>query len=171
MNFNERENRFNDLELEKSINRSEKSDSSFQKELIFSHEFENAIPSGIAVIDETGKQVYVNRSFCRMVGWEKEELLGINAPFVYWDKRDIENIKNAFRQTMDNNSGSGGYDLLFSHKSGRSIPVNVTIAPIKLENNITYFLANIIDISKRKKTEEDLLKSQSLLAEIGRAHV
>jgi PAS domain S-box-containing protein len=136
---------------------------SFQKEMAFRKAIENSIPSGIAVVDEIGRQVYVNQSFCRMTGWNEDELLGKQPPYAYWSMQDIENIKNAFRQTLDQKAPKEGFDLIFTRKNGTLIPVNVIISPFRQDNGDTYFLANIIDITERKKSEEALKKSQLLL--------
>jgi PAS domain S-box-containing protein len=134
-----------------------------RNEMLFRKAIENAVPSGIAVIDDTGRQIYANQSFCKLVGFEEEELLGKQAPYEYWAKQDIENINNALKQILNNSAPKEGFDLLFCHKTGKLFPVNVIISPFVQENNKTYWVANVIDITERKKTEEALRKSQLLL--------
>lgn len=56
MNNNNPETRLKDLELEMNA----ELEGSIQKEISFRQAIENSIPSGIAVVDDTGKQVYVN---------------------------------------------------------------------------------------------------------------
>lgn len=163
MNSNEPENKINDLELGQGNTKSDEIAAILHKEISFRQAIENSIPSGIAVADDTGKQVYVNRSFCKMVGWDEEELLGKHPPYLYWPQQDIENINNAFQQTLNNNAPKEGFDLVFSHKNGRLIPVNIIISPFMQENDKRFFLANIIDITERKKADEALIKSQLLL--------
>ncbi len=163
MNFTNPEYGINDLEPEKSKPKSDKIATTFQKEISFIKAIENSIPSGIFVVDETGKQVYVNESFCKMVGWDEGELLEKQPPFLYWAQQDIENIHNAFKQTLNNNVPKEGFDLVFCHKNGKLISVNVIISPLIQENNKTFFLANVIDISDRRKTEEALKESHLLL--------
>ena len=43
----------------------------------------DALAIGIAVVDASGRQFYVNAAFANMVGWPAEALIGANAPFVY----------------------------------------------------------------------------------------
>jgi PAS domain S-box-containing protein len=163
MNFDEPEGRTNDFELQQSSIRSDKNGATFRNEMSFRQAIENSIPSGISVVDETGKQVYVNQSFCKMIGWDEGELLEKQPPFVYWAQQDIENINNAFKHTHNNNAPKEGFDLVFCHKNGKLIPVNVIISPFTLENSKTFFLANVIDITERRKTKEALIQSQVLL--------
>ena len=148
---------------EESNNKAYKITSNLQKEMSFRQAIENSIPSGIAVIDNSGKQVYVNQSFCKMVGWDENELLGKFPPFAYWSLKDIESINNALQQTLDNNAPKEGFDLVFQHKTGKLIPVNVIISPFEQEDNKMFFLGNVIDLTQRKKDEEALKESHLLL--------
>ncbi len=118
MNNNDAENRLKDLDAEMSKLDSQAVDLSLKKEQAFRKAIEDAIPSGIAVIDDKGTQIYVNESFCKLVGWNEEELIGIHPPYVYWAQQDIENITRAFEQTLNNHSPSRGFELLFQHESG-----------------------------------------------------
>ena len=135
----------------------------FQNEISFRKAIESSIPSGIAVIDEKGRQVYVNQSFCRLVGWNEEDLLGKFPPYVYWPQRDTEKINIILKETINNKYPKEGFDLFFQHKNGREIPVNIIISPFVQQNNQTFYLANVIDITERKKAEEELVKSKLLL--------
>ena len=63
----------------------------------------------------------------------------------------MENINNALTRTLNNNAPKEGFDLIFRHKNGKLINVNVAISPFIQEKNIPYFLANVIDITDRKK--------------------
>jgi PAS domain S-box-containing protein len=163
MNNTKAEARLKNLELELSSMDSIEVETSLQKEMSFRKAIENAIPSGIAVVDDTGKQVYVNQSFCNMVGWDEDELLRKHPPYVYWAQQDIENINNALKQTLNNNAPKEGFDLVFCHKTGKVFNVNVIISPFVQENDKTFWLANVIDITERKKAEVALIKSKLLL--------
>jgi len=157
------EKRIKELELQVSNLISHNNVASLQKEMSFREAIENSIPSGIAVVDNAGKQVYVNKSFCKMVGWDEEELLGKVPPYMYWAHQDIENINNALKQTLNHNAPREGFDLIFCHKNGKTIPVNVVISSFIQKKNETYWLANVIDLTERKQAEEALVKSQLLL--------
>ena len=157
------EQRIKELELLVSNLTSRNTVAALQKEMSFRQAIEKAIPSGIAVVDSTGKQVYVNHSFCKMFGWNEEDLLGKYPPYVYWAKQNIENLNKALKQTLDNNAPKEGFDLIFCHKNGKLIPVNVIISSFIQEKNKTFWLANVIDLSERKQAEVALIKSQIFL--------
>jgi PAS domain S-box-containing protein len=166
MKYSESENRLRELELEMSNLKSIEIEATLQKELSFRQAIENSIPSGIAVMDDTGRQVYVNQSFCKMVGWDEEELLDNQPPFVYWAKQDIDSINNALKRTLENSVPKEGFDLIFQHKSGKLIPVNIIITSFIQENNRTFWLANVIDLTERKNTETALKESETKFREI-----
>jgi PAS domain S-box-containing protein len=157
------EKRLEELELEMSNQESKEVLESYRKEKSFRKALENAIPSGIAVIDDTGRQVYVNPAFCKMTGWSKDDLVGQSPPYVYWSPDDMENINEALQKTLNNDAPQEGFDLVFSHKTGKPIYVNVIISPFIQEDKRTFWLANVIDITKRKQEEEALIKSKILL--------
>jgi PAS domain S-box/PAS domain S-box len=163
MDNDQYEQRIKELELEVSNLISHNNVATLQKELSFREAIENTIPSGIAVVDSKGKQVYVNNSFCKMFGWDENELLGKSPPYIYWSKQDMGNINNALNKTLNNNVPKGGFDLIFCNKTGKLIPVNVIISSFIQKKNETFWLANVIDLTERKHTEAALLESQLLL--------
>jgi PAS domain S-box-containing protein len=160
---NNPENRLRDLEDELNNLDSQAADQSLKKEKKFRKAIEDTLPSGIAVIDDMGKQVYVNRSFCDLVGLDEEELLGARPPYVYWAQQDMDNINKAMELTLNNNAPKEGFDLVFCHKSGKLIPVKVTIIPFIQEDGRTFWLANVMDVTEQKMKEEALKESQMLL--------
>ncbi len=157
------EQRIKELELLVSNLTSRNTVAALQKEMSLRQAIEKAIPSGIAVVDNTGKQVYVNNSFCKMFGWDENELLGKYPPYVYWAKEDLESLNMALKLTLGNNAPKEGFDLIFSHKSGKLIPVNVIVSSFIQEKNKVFWLANVIDLTERKLAEDELMKSQIFL--------
>ena len=136
---------------------------SLRKEISFRKAIENAIPSGIAVVDDKGKQLYVNQAFCKMVGWDEDELIGKRPPYPYWSSQGMKNIEESFRRTILNQAPAEGFELVFCHRSGKLIDVNVTISSFLQDDGRTFYLANVVDITERKKAEEEVKKSHLLL--------
>jgi PAS domain S-box-containing protein len=136
----------------------------FHQTLLIKKTIENLTPSGIAIMDDTGKQVYVNQTFCNLVGWAKEELLGKYPPYVYWSSEDIENIEMAFKDSVDNRVPEQAFELKFRHRNGELINVTVFVSTFFQKDNHKLFLADVTNLTKRKKSEGELTESLHMLS-------
>ena len=163
MRSNNPDERLKKLETEINEMAGLESAESLRKEISFRKAIENAIPSGIAVVDDKGKQLYVNQAFCKMVGWDEDELIGKRPPYPYWSSQGMKNIEESFRRTILNQAPAEGFELVFCHRSGKLIDVNVTISSFLQDDGRTFYLANVVDITERKKAEEEVKKSHLLL--------
>src|SRR5690606_16971158 len=57
-------------------------------ESAFRKAMEESVITGLRAIDLTGRIIYVNSAFCRMVGFSQDELVGAEPPFPYWPAED-----------------------------------------------------------------------------------
>jgi PAS domain S-box-containing protein len=130
-------------------------------EFAFRSSIELSLRSGIAIVDDEGRQSYVNPFFCELVGWTEEDLLGKIAPFVYWPSDQLQAIDEAFRQTMAGNAPQEGFELEFVRKNGVRFPTQIIISPFTNGNQRTGWLANVIDITERKQVEIALKESEN----------
>jgi len=73
------------------------SEQKLKMEHTFRKTIENSIPSGIAVMDLSKVQTYVNPSFCAMVGWSEGDLIGTRPPFVYWPEEERKKNRELLR--------------------------------------------------------------------------
>jgi len=125
-------------------------------EKVFRRSIEVSLSSGIAIVDQAGKQIYVNPSFCRLVGWSEPELIGQTAPFVYWPDEHLQAIETAFQTTLANKAPKEGFELVFINKDGILIPVQVVISPFSNGKELIGWLANVIGITERKEAENEI---------------
>ena len=84
------------------ITKRKRAEEAARKERVFRQAVEDAFLAGITVVDQNGRQFYVNRAFCRMVGWDQEELLGGSPPFKYWPPEQSETIASIFQSHLEN---------------------------------------------------------------------
>jgi two-component system sensor histidine kinase/response regulator len=127
----------------------------------FRNSIEFSLRSGIAIVDDEGRQIYVNPFFCELVGWNEEDLLEKNAPFVYWPPDQLQAIGEAFRLTLAGNAPKEGFELEFVRKDGVRFPAQVIISPFTNGKQRTGWLANVIDVTVRRQTEETLKESEN----------
>jgi PAS domain S-box-containing protein len=114
-----------------------------------------SVAIGFALIDNAGRQSYVNPAFCRMVGWSADELIGATAPFVYWPPEQMHAIQDAFQQTMMGTAPAGGFELKFQRKNGERFDVLVAVSAMP-PGELSGWVAAITDISKQKQAEAAL---------------
>lgn len=107
---------------------------------------------GLAIDDENGKLAYVNRAFCRMIGYEPEEVVGKT-----WTGFTEEMDETGFKAKRDERKRgvSGSYELTWVSKSGKRLPTIVSATPYyDLEGSFVGTYAVITDISAQKEAEQ-----------------
>jgi PAS domain S-box-containing protein len=112
----------------------------------------DVLPVGVAVVDDHGRQSYVNRAFADMVGWTAEELVGATAPFVYWPPEQYATINDAFLQTTTGSAPKEGFELRLQRRSGERFDVLIAVKRIETAT-LRGWVASVTDISKQKAAE------------------
>jgi PAS domain S-box-containing protein len=128
----------------------------------FANTLIDSMQDGFSLLDADGVQVDVNRAFCEMTGFTREELVGRKAPFPYWPPEEIERIQTAL---MDSRIGkSGNFELTFMRKNGKRFSVMVSTSAIANESGrYVNQLATVKDITNRKKAEAALVAERTRL--------
>ncbi len=106
---------------------------------------------GLAIDDDKGCFTYVNRSLCQMLGYDQDELIGLEITKVFErlsERALIEKLRMRKRGESEN------YETYLKHKNGRLIPVIVSASPLFNANGeYSGSFAIFTDISKQKQTE------------------
>lgn len=145
------------LDLEKEIEERKKAEIEIKAAKDFSENLILNLQEGLSVVSLGGVQLEANPALCKMIGFEREELIGKKEPFNYWPPEEYSKIRNAFSRTIEGEGNS--FQLTLMRKSGERFPVMVSIASVK--NNKGAIIANFAtlrDISEKIKTQE-LLES------------
>ena len=113
-------------------------------------------PSGLLMADAEGRIVLVNKEIERLFGYAREELLGqpierlIPARF-----RDSHpGSRAAFRADPRIRAMGAGRDLFGLRKDGTDVPIEIGLTPLATADGI-FVLAAVVDISERKRLEEE----------------
>lgn len=133
-------------------------------ESVFRRAIENSMVAGVAVVDVSGRQTYVNRAFAAMVGWTESDLVGLTPPFPYWAPEDAHNIQAAFEEVISGRINPAGYELRFRRRDGQRFDALVLISPFEQPGRPPGFLASVHDITERKTAE----RTARFLAEAGK---
>ena len=111
---------------------------------------------GLTQVDNNEVMEFVNDRLCEMTGYEREELLGKTTLDIFFDDEGCRVVRKANEQRQKGISGQ--YEARIRKKSGEILWVLVSGAPIiNDEGIVTGTLGMFMDISERKRAEEQLL--------------
>lgn len=149
--------------LEKNVSEEQSVAQALVTEHIFRKTIEASIPAGIAGFDRDGIQIYVNRVFCEMVGWQEAELIGHSFPHPYWAAEDIQKL-SLYKSVVGTKISDEGMELVFRRKNGKTfygLVLNCMLTDS--ERNIVGYLMSVADISLQKNAEKALRKLSTKL--------
>lgn len=130
---------------------------------------ENAATIGLRAWDRQGRILYVNRAFCRMVGFEPSDLLGRSAPMPYWPAHQVAELDLLHRDVIAQGTDEAGMEVQFQHKDGRLVDVLIHEAPLKAADGQPLgWMSSVLDISERKRAEHAAARQQQKLEASGR---
>jgi len=114
---------------------------------------------GMALITPGGEYFQVNHSFCEMLGYSESELLEMNLRDITHpaDMDETINLKQLMLTNKDISRKQ--IEKRYRSKNGETVWAIVTVSLLRdFEGKPLYFIAQIQNISKRKKAEETLEK-------------
>jgi PAS domain S-box-containing protein len=124
-----------------------------RNEKLFAQLFQN-VPMAVVMLDENGKVAQINHGFEQMFGYDKSELKGknLNDFIVPEDLRsegiDLNNLITSNRVVS--------IESIRRHKAGNLINVILCGVPVILDNEAIGIYGVYVDITDRKKVEEEL---------------
>lgn len=105
--------------------------------------------------DFEGRLLYVNRTFCDMVGLPAEQLMGLLPPMPYWPPDALEELAERNRRNLAGQAPREGFEACWQHSSGRLLDVMVFESPlVDASGRQIGWMGSIIDITERKQLEE-----------------
>ncbi|MBN2348938.1 MAG: response regulator [Bacteroidales bacterium] len=123
-----------------------------------------AAADAIIVLDNNGVIIYWNNAAEKIFGYTENEAAAINFRLLFSEQQDHADGPFDLKHFFDTKSGTNvgnTVELVAVNKQGIKFPVELSFSPFLVENNLN--AACIIrDISKRKKIEQELLKTKEL---------
>lgn len=109
---------------------------------------------GIGHVGTSGRFIHVNRKLCDMLGYSRDELLGLTIKQI--SHPDDENLTDEGRARLrDGSIDSFKFEKRYLHKDGTPIWVALTVAVKRgLSGQVLYDISMVEDISARKEAEE-----------------
>jgi PAS domain S-box-containing protein len=119
---------------------------------LFSHSLLANAPNSIIVANPDSSIKYVNPAFEELTGYSKAEIVGHKFPYPWWTDITVEKYSRQRAGTRLTRA-----ETLCRKKDGTLCWVLINIKSIEEGGKTKYRLGNWIDISKRKKMEEELV--------------
>ena len=114
---------------------------------------------GLLEVDTNDKIARAYDGFCRMMGYDQEELIGKDPKSLFLDKADISFME---QQEADRKKGLHNvYEVQMKHKQGHKVWMLISGAPVMNDSGVVTGSMGIhYDISPQKKLEADLIRAK-----------
>jgi PAS domain S-box-containing protein len=134
-----------------------------QRDRLLHELFENATES-IIVIDDEGSIRLVNPATENLFGYTQQELYGKKVEFLMPERftNRHEGHRKNYNQQPHSRSMGIGMDLYAKKKNNSEFPVEISLSPFESDGQ-KFVIAFIIDITKRKLVEQDVINHQKSL--------
>jgi two-component system sensor histidine kinase DctS len=110
---------------------------------------------GLRARDLAGRILYVNKTLCHLVGYSREELVGLVPPLPFWPPEAVDAMMARDLNTLSGEAPSGGYEIRWKHRDGHSLDVMIFESPLVNTNGVRIgWMGSIVDIGERKRLEE-----------------
>jgi PAS domain S-box-containing protein len=117
-------------------------------------------PDAMALVDPRGTIMLVNRQMEHLFGYRREELLNKHIEMLIPERfreRHRGHVQTFFASHQSRPMGIG-LDIYALPKNGREFPADISLSPLETREGV-FVLADIRDITERKRAEEKIMKS------------
>jgi len=125
-----------------------------------------SVPNAIILVNSQGEITMTNKQTEKQFGYTNEELIGNKLEILIPEKYKINhpNFRNMFFANLQARPMGIGRDLFALRKDGTEFPAEIGLNPISTPDGILV-LASIIDITERKKLEENIKENSKKIEE------
>ena len=128
-----------------------------------SEEFSSSLldnaPYPILVAEANTAIKYVNPALLKLTGYSLSELIGKKVPYPYWTQEAIHRMIQHTEQVLLDSVQK--LELPMKKKNGKLFWIEVTTKTIMKNDQLSCYLSIWVDITKRKKADEELLQEKS----------
>jgi PAS domain S-box-containing protein len=126
-------------------------------ETSFRQAMEDSMLTGMRAFDLEGRILYVNRAFCAMTGYSRDELVGQRAPYTYWHPEDIAIHHAQLQRVLAGEAPASGFEVRIRRRNGSSFDARMYVSPlIDREGHQSGWMSSITDITEPKRSREAL---------------
>jgi len=136
-----------------------RAEEALQNERAFTESIIDSLPDIFYVLDRSGQQLRWNKNFEKIVGYSREEFASL-APLANVVEDDRPLLISKMQETFATGSATAEVHLLT--KDGRKIPYILAAMRAVIGDKV-YLVGTGVDITERKRAEEELYQSRQML--------
>jgi two-component system sensor histidine kinase DctS len=141
--------------LRRQVRQVSRAEAAWRTEVAWRSAMEDSALVALRARDAEGRLLYVNRTFCDMVGLPAESLIGLAPPMPYWPPDAIDEVMLRNRRNLAGQAPREGYEARWRHVDGHMLDVMVFESPlVNAVGQQIGWMGSIIDITERKRLEE-----------------
>jgi PAS domain S-box-containing protein len=130
-----------------------------ETEELFRHSFEYAA-NGICIVGLDTKFQRVNKAFTEMTGYNEEELKKFNFSDITYPE-DIDIGRDVIDKMMNGEVEKASFEKRYIRKDKKIIWAYVSTSLVRnVDNKPQYYVSQVIDISDKKRAEQELIQSK-----------
>ncbi|MEO7161171.1 MAG: ATP-binding protein [Polaromonas sp.] len=149
--------------------RRQRAESQLQTQMALRTAMERSITLGLRAWDRNGHLLYVNQTFCRMLGLTPQAILGQPQALPYWPAGqgdEFELLRQSLALPMEQQPG---VEMQLRHSEGHLLDVLAHGAALTLaDGRVIGWMGSVLDITERKRVERLAARRQELLEASGR---
>lgn len=117
----------------------------------------------VAALGPVGRFLRINKKFCDIVGYTKEEMLNLTFQDITLPD-DLDNDLEHVRKLLEGVISTYSMEKRYIRKDRSTVWVNLTVTLLRdEEGNPDHFVSLVMDITDRKLAEQDLINSRDFL--------
>jgi PAS domain S-box-containing protein len=124
-----------------------------QENVVFINSLHEYAPYPLLIFNADTSIRYVNPAVENLTGYSSEELMGKKTPFPWW-YGDLDSQTQEFKSRMHIEEQK--IEKTARNKNGEIFWIQVSTKPVIIDGKLKYLLSNWVDITERKKAEEQL---------------
>lgn len=141
--------------LRRQMRQVQRAEGAWRTEAAWRRAMEDSALVALRARDFDGRLLYVNRTFCDMVGLPAQALLGQMPPMPYWPPEQLSELTERNRRNLAGQAPREGFEARWLHSSGRLLDVMVFESPlVDAGGQQIGWMGSIIDVTERKRLEE-----------------
>lgn len=126
-------------------------------ETAFRRAMEDSMLTGMRAFDMQGRIGYVNRAFCKMVGFTAQELVGVTPPYPYWPAGSSGLNRENLERVLQGKTPPSGFEVKVRRKDGSLFDARMYVSPlIDGDGRQTGWMTSMTDVTEPKRIREQL---------------